>query len=760
MATTHNLGFPRIGHRRQLKFALESYWRGETDAPALHAAARAIRRDNQRKQSGLDWQPVGDFSLYDHVLDTCLMFDHWPERFRTSDQASWLERYFQVARGRGAESNAPLAAAEMTKWFDTNYHYIVPEWSRSSRFRCDPSNLLEQLGETDSSRAKPVILGPVTLLKLGKSVDGCDPLSLLPPLLDAYDTLFAALSEAGVEWVQIDEPILVTELTQAWRNALLKAYHRFQRHPLKLLLATYFGSLGDNLQLTCELPVAGVHVDLSRSREELNPLLDWLPAHKILSLGILDGRNVWKCDLNTQLDWLEPVHERLRERLWLAPSCSLLHLPVDLEQETQLDTEIRSWLSFAKQKLTELEVLGKALNQGREAVMKELKDNAKAIESRRHTSLIHNPRVQSRLRSITPSMESRHTPYAERQKRQRERFGLPLLPTTTIGSFPQTGEIRQLRRKLREGNLSATDYETALRQEIVYCIRQQEEVGLDVLVHGEAERNDMVEYFAEHLTGYAITRHAWVQSYGSRCVKPPILYGDVERPEAITLGWTGYAQSLTDKPVKGMLTGPVTMLNWSFVRDDQPLATTATQLALALRDEVLALEASGTGMIQIDEAALREGLPLRRRDWPAYLAWALRAFRLTANGVADQTQIHTHMCYSKFNDIIDAILAMDADVITIENARSDDTLLDIFEDFDYSNGIGPGVYDIHSPNIPSVTEIQNRIRATMEKIPLDRLWINPDCGLKTRQWQEVVPALKHLQQAARMMREEVTAQTR
>ncbi|MEJ2426926.1 MAG: hypothetical protein P8101_21255, partial [Candidatus Thiodiazotropha sp.] len=394
---------------------------------------------------------------------------------------------------------------------------------------------------------------------------------------------------------------------------------------LKLLLATYFGSLGDNLQLTCELPVAGVHVDLSRSREELNPLLDWLPAHKILSLGILDGRNVWKCDLNAQLDWLEPVHERLRERLWLAPSCSLLHLPVDLEQETQLDTEIRSWLSFAEQKLTELEVLGKALNQGREAVMTELKDNAKAIESSRHTSLIHNPRVQSRLRSITPSMESRHTPYAERQKRQRERFGLPLLPTTTIGSFPQTGEIRQLRRKLREGNLSATDYETALRQEIVYCIQQQEE---------------------------------------------------------ITLGWTGYAQSLTDKPVKGMLTGPVTMLNWSFVRDDQPLATTATQLA------------------------------------------------------------------------------MDADVITIENARSDDTLLDIFEDFDYSNGIGPGVYDIHSPNIPSVTEIQNRIRATMEKIPLDRLWINPDCGLKTRQWQEVVPALKHLQQAARMMREEVTAQTR
>ncbi len=760
MATTHNLGFPRIGHRRQLKFALESYWRGETDAPALHATAREIRGDNQRKQSGLDWRPVGDFSLYDHVLDTCLMFGHRPERFNTPDQASELEGYFQVARGRGAEANTPLAAAEMTKWFDTNYHYIVPEWSCSSGFRCDPSHLLEQLAETDVSRAKPVILGPVTLLKLGKSVDGCDPLTLLDALLDAYDTLFVALSEAGVEWLQIDEPILVTELTQTWRNALRRAYHRFQRHPLKLLLTTYFGPLGDNLQLACELPVAGLHVDLSRSRDELDPLIDWLPAHKILSLGILDGRNVWKSDLNALLEWLEPVHERLRERLWLAPSCSLLHLPVDLNQENRLDPKIRSWLSFAEQKLTELEILAKALNQGRQGVVTELEDNAKAIESRRHTALIHNPRVQSRLRRIDPSMECRHAPYAIRQERQRERFGLPLLPTTTIGSFPQTNEIRQLRRRLREGTLRQGDYEVALRQEIVNCVRRQEEIGLDVLVHGEAERNDMVEYFAEHLTGYAITDHAWVQSYGSRCVKPPILYGDVERPEDITLGWTGYAQSLTDKPVKGMLTGPVTMLNWSFVRNDQPLATTATQLALALRDEVLALEASGTGMIQIDEAALREGLPLRRQDWPAYLAWALRAFRLTASGVADETQIHTHMCYSKFNDIIDAILAMDADVITIENARSDDTLLNVFEDFDYPNGIGPGVYDIHSPCIPGVTQIQSRIRTLMEKIPLDRLWINPDCGLKTRQWQEVVPALKHLQQAALRMREEAMAQTR
>ena len=757
MATTHNLGFPRIGDKRQLKFSLEAYWRGDIEAAELQLTAQQIRTANRHRQAQLDWACVGDFSLYDHVLDTSFLVGNLPPRFERSGELAPLDRYFQVARGRSTEESAPVAAAEMTKWFDTNYHYLVPEFERETSFQLQADPLLSQISEAEEGGVKPVILGPVTYLWLGKSKDGSDPLELLERLLPVYDQLLAKLAAAGIEWVQIDEPILVTELSQPWRHALRATYYRLQSQPLKLLLATYFGTLRENLQLACELPVDGLHIDVSRSREEVEQIIDWLPQHKILSLGIIDGRNIWKSDLNGLLDWLEPIHCRLYERLWLAPSCSLLHVPVDLDSEPGLDPEIASWLSFAVQKLDELEVIATALNEGRESVAQPLADNAKAIQGRTTSQKVHKLAVHQRQARIDQTMCRRQSPYPTRRTQQNEVLGLPLFPTTTIGSFPQTNEIRQARRNYREGKLSQSEYHSAMQQEIAHCIREQENIGLDVLVHGEAERNDMVEYFAEHLAGFTFTRFGWVQSYGSRCVKPPIIFGDIERPQDITVSWTGFAQSLTDKPVKGMLTGPVTMLNWSFVRDDQPLADTCYQLALALRDEVLALEQAGVKIIQIDEAALREGLPLRRSEWPTYLDWSLTAFQLAANGVRDETQIHTHMCYSEFNDIIESIAEMDADVITIETSRSDMELLDVFESFEYPNEIGPGVYDIHSPNIPSMESILQLMRQAQQRIPAERLWINPDCGLKTRQWREVIPALENMQQAARMVRETHTA---
>ncbi|MCG7903714.1 MAG: 5-methyltetrahydropteroyltriglutamate--homocysteine S-methyltransferase [Candidatus Thiodiazotropha weberae] len=752
MVTTHNLGLPRIGSKRQLKFSLEAYWRGEIDAHQLMTAGERIRAQNHQHQQLLDWISVGDFSLYDHVLDTSILLGNLPRRF-AQQQLTPLDRYFQVARGRSTDVSTPLAAAEMTKWFDTNYHYLVPEFDRETRFELHPQQLLRQIEECQSKNLKPVIIGPVTYLWLGKSKDESNPLDLLEPLLPVYQQLLLQLAEAGIEWLQIDEPILVTELDQSWRHALRNTYFRLQTKAIKLLLTTYFGSLKENLQLACELPVAGLHIDATRARDEIDRIIDWLPQHKILSLGVIDGRNIWKCDLNSQLDWLEPIHQRLGERLWLAPSCSLLHVPVDIESETDLDGALKSWLSFALQKLSELKTLAKALNNGRQSVARQLNDNAEAIRRRSESQQIHIPAVIQRTAEITAEMGQRKNSFTTRRAIQQRSLNLPLYPTTTIGSFPQTNTIRQSRKAYREGQLCGADYRAAMEKEIAQAIRQQEDVGLDVLVHGEAERNDMVEYFAEFLSGFAFTRFGWVQSYGSRCVKPPIIYGDIQRQSDITTHWTSYAQSLTSKPVKGMLTGPVTMLNWSFVRDDQPLALTCNQLALALRDEVLALERAGTAIIQIDEAALREGLPLRRKQWPDYLDWALNAFRLTANGVQDDTQIHTHMCYSEFNDIIESIAAMDADVITIETSRSDMELLDVFESYEYPNAIGPGVYDIHTPNIPSIGSMVKLIQLAQQRIPAERLWINPDCGLKTRQWQEVIPALKNMQQAARQLRE-------
>ncbi len=597
-----------------------------------------------------------------------------------------------------------------------------------------------------------MIIGPVTYLALGKSKDGSAKLALLERLLPVYARLLDTLSDAGAEWVQIDEPILVTDLDADWQHAFNLAYHTLKATRVKLLLATYFGPLQENLYLAANLPVAGLHIDTINGRDDIQPLLNLLPAHKVVSLGVINGRNIWKTDLNALLDWLEPIAERLGDRLWIAPSCSLLHVPVDLDNEQKLDGEIKSWLAFAKQKLEELSVLATALNQGRDTVKAELNANRAACDARRNSPRVNNPAVKAALARITLQLGRRDSPYAVRAARQAVLLKLPKFPTTTIGSFPQTAEIRRARSRFKAGEIDEATYKVAMQAEIARSVREQEALGLDVLVHGEAERNDMVEYFGEQLDGYAFSQFGWVQSYGSRCVKPPILFGDISRPKAMTVEWIKYAQSLTSKPMKGMLTGPVTILNWSFVRDDQPRSVSCKQLALAIRQEVLDLEKAGVRVVQIDEAALREGLPLRKLQWKVYLDWAVECFRITANGVADETQIHTHMCYSEFNDIIEAISAMDADVITIETSRSDMELLDVFDHFKYPNEIGPGVYDIHSPNIPSKQHMVELIRKAAGRIPAERLWINPDCGLKTRQWNEVIPALANMVAAAQVLR--------
>ena len=760
MVTTHNLGFPRIGAKRELKFALESYWKGQSSRDELKALGAQLRQSHWQEQSFLDWVPVGDFAFYDQVLDMSFALGNLPDRVR-GFHGDVLDNYFRVARGRsvqGIEEHATccggVAAGEMTKWFDTNYHYIVPEFTTTTEFKLDASRLLAQLGEARAQgvKAKPVIIGPVSYLGVGKAKDGSNRLDLLASLLPVYAELLDQLATQGVEWVQIDEPLLVTELDADWRHAFNLAYHHLKSSRVKLLLATYFGPLQENLYLASNLPVAGLHLDAVNARDDVIPLLNLLPSHKVLSLGVINGRNIWKSDLNSVLDWLEPIAKRLGARLWIAPSCSLLHVPVDLASEQKLDAEIKSWLAFALQKLDELKVLAIALNQGRDAVAAELAANHAAIVARRTSPQVNDLVVKATLASITPSLSQRHSPYPVRAQKQAELLKLPAYPTTTIGSFPQTAEIRQARSQYKAGQLDEAGYQAAMHAEIAHSVREQEALGLDVLVHGEAERNDMVEYFGEQLDGYAFSQFGWVQSYGSRCVKPPILFGDISRSKAMTVEWIKYAQSLTDKPMKGMLTGPVTILNWSFVRDDQPRSVSCRQLALAIREEVLDLESARVQVIQIDEAALREGLPLRKSQWKQYLDWAVESFRIAANGVQDETQIHTHMCYSEFNDIIAAIADMDADVITIETSRSDMELLDVFDNFKYPNDIGPGVYDIHSPNIPTQEHIVQLMKKAAERIPAERLWVNPDCGLKTRQWSEVVPALKNMVAAARQLR--------
>ncbi|TDN68882.1 5-methyltetrahydropteroyltriglutamate--homocysteine S-methyltransferase [Paraburkholderia sp. BL10I2N1] len=755
MSTAHILGFPRIGAHRELKFALERYWREGPTADgerALRETGRALRAAHWRAQreAGLTFVTVGDFAWYDHVLTTLAHVGALPQRFGFDAAELTLAQYFTMARG-----TATQPAMEMTKWFDTNYHYLVPEYSASTCFGAGVSWLFDEVREAQAAghHAKVALVGPLTLLWIGKERDGlADRLALLPALLPAYQALLARLREQGVDWVQIDEPIFALDLPDAWRDAAPAAYDALVPHAPKLLLTTYFDDVSEHATLLKSLPVAGVHIDLVRAPSQLDAFLDAFPADKVLSCGIVDGRNVWRNDLDASLARLTAAHQQLGPRLWLGTSCSLLHTPVDLANEAKLDAELRAWLAFAVQKVREVALLRDALTLGRASVAAEFDDARAACASRRTSLRIHNPLVKRRVEAVSDADATRRSPYATRAATQRARFNLPLLPTTTIGSFPQTAEIRAARAAHRQGGLSHLDYLEAMRAHVRFAVGQQLAYGLDVLVHGEAERNDMVEYFGELLWGFAITESGWVQSYGSRCVKPPLIYGDVYMPEPMTLGWATYAQSLTDKPVKGMLTGPVTMLQWSFVRDDQPHAQTALQIALALRQETLALEAAQIGMIQVDEPALREGLPLKARDRAHYLDWAVRAFKVAVSGVEDDTQIHTHMCYSEFGDILSSIAALDADVISIETTRSNMELLAAFETFEYPNEIGPGVYDIHSPRVPGADEMAALIGLALERIPAERLWVNPDCGLKTRDWQQVGPALTSMVEAAKKAR--------
>jgi len=751
------LGFPRIGARRELKQALESFWRGETSAQSLHDTARELRARHWQlaREAGADVVPCNDFSLYDHVLDTAVLFDAIPGTHRELFAADPLAGYFALARGL-QDGSHNLRALEMTKWFDTNYHYLVPQFEPDQRFVLRPDKPLGELREAQALglEARPVLLGPVSFLKLGKRADGGCPLELLDALLPAYASLLAQLKTAGAQWVQIDEPCLVLDLSDADRAAYRRAFAVLaDADAPQLLLASYFGALGDNTALAASLPVQGLHIDLVRAPQQLDAVLAAIPENIALSLGVIDGRNIWRADLDAALALAHKAGSRTK---WLAPSCSLLHVPIDLQLERKLPERVRGWMAYARQKLEELRVVADAL-AGDAASEEALAIAGRARVGRLLSPLLQNHEVRRRLDSIGPALGQRTSRYPQRAKAQAQRLRLPAFPTTTIGSFPQTDAVRQARAEHRAGRLDDADYRRFLEAETDHCLREQETLGLDVLVHGEFERNDMVEYFGELLDGFAFTAHGWVQSYGSRCVKPPVLYGDVSRRMPMTVEWARYAQSKTQRPVKGMLTGPVTILQWSFVRDDQPRAQTCRQLALALRDEVLDLEAAGIAIIQIDEPALREGLPLRRGDWADYLAWAGECFRLAANGVGDATQIHTHMCYAEFNDIIEAVAALDADVISIETSRSRMELLDAFVRYRYPNGIGPGVYDIHSPRVPRSEEMRELLDKALDVLSPGQLWVNPDCGLKTRGWPEVRQALTAMVQAARELRETVAA---
>jgi 5-methyltetrahydropteroyltriglutamate--homocysteine methyltransferase len=739
-----------MGAKRELKFSLEAFWKGELSAEGLQATGRTLRAGHWKKQqsAGLSFVTAGDFSFYDHVLDHSVLFGATPSRFGLQDCALNEIDYFSLARG-----NATQPAMEMTKWFDTNYHFIVPELDADTVFSLNAHDYLKQLDEAQKAgfEVKPVLLGPVSYLYLSKSKN-THKLDFLDALAKQYASLLNELHRRKIKWVQIDEPILALDLDERWLDAFDQAYSWFKTDRPKLLLTTYFGNVARYQSRTTALPVDGIHLDLVRAPEQLEPWLAALPEDWVLSAGVIDGRNIWRNDLDKSLTLLAPLAEKLGERLWIAPGCSLLHTPVTLAHETLLDSDIKSWLAFANEKLEELAILAKALNHGVESVADELAVSHAAISARAISRRVHSQAVKARIAALDQVNEDRAAVFSERQTHQHARLNLPLLPTTTIGSFPQTAEIRASRAAFKKGDIGQEQYAANMKQHIQYAIRQQEQLGLDVLVHGEAERNDMVEYFGEQLAGYVFTQNGWVQSYGSRCVKPPVIYGDVYRPSPMTVDIIRYAQSLTARPVKGMLTGPATMLQWSFVRDDQAREITALQLALAIRDEVDDLQKAGIAVIQIDEPAFREGLPLQRADWAHYLAWAVRAFKLAASVADNATQIHTHMCYSEFNDILPAIAAMDADVITIETSRSHMELLDGFGKFSYPNEIGPGIYDIHSPRIPSVTEMEQLMTRAMEVIPVKRLWINPDCGLKTRAWPETVESLQRMVNTAKNLR--------
>jgi len=761
MAVTGNLGYPRLGSKRELKWALESYWSGKSNQADLLETGKKLRLAHWRIQqdAGIDIIPSNDFSFYDHVLDISCMVGAIPSRYSPLADSSYLDLYFAMARG-AQQSDLNLSAMEMTKWFDTNYHYIVPEIDKDQSFQLTSTKVINEFIEAKEAgiHTRPVLLGPVSYLLLSKSSspDGV-PLDTLPGLLSVYVEILQRLSTAGADWAQMDEPCLVLDLDQTTRKAFSDTYGQLsQVAGIRIMLTSYFGSLGENLSLAAQLPVAGLHVDLIRAPQQLDDVLAQLTDGKILSLGLVDGRNVWRTDLDAALAKIQQATSALgADRIQIAPSCSLMFSPHDLDLEIKLDDELRSWLAFARQKLDELTALKQAVNRGIESVAESFSVSREALKSRQNSQRTQNPQVRTRLDALDETMLRRSHEYKARKTAQAQKLSLPPLPTTTIGSFPQTPEIRAYRSAKNKGSLTQEKYDELMKAEIARTIQMQEDIGLDVLVHGEFERTDMVEYFGERLTGIAFTQHGWVQSYGSRAVRPPIIFGDVSRPAPMTVAWSAYAQSLTDKPVKGMLTGPVTILEWSFVRDDQPRASTCRQIALAIRDETLDLERAGIQIIQIDEPAFREGLPLRRTEQENYLEWAIECFKLASSGVRDETQIHTHMCYAEFDNIIEAIGRMDADVISVEASRSKMELLDTFEQYQYPNDIGPGIYDIHSPNIPSQAEMEALIEKAAQVVPLERLWINPDCGLKTRQWEQVVPALTSMVNAARTYRQQL-----
>ncbi|MCD8741064.1 5-methyltetrahydropteroyltriglutamate--homocysteine S-methyltransferase [Mucilaginibacter roseus] len=760
---TQNLGYPRIGSRRQLKKACENYWAGKIDLKELNQVAKTIKEDNWQTQldAGIDLIPCNDFSFYDQMLDMSLLLGVIPERFahvltevKTNTET---DLYFAMARGY-QQNGLDITALEMTKWFDTNYHYLVPEFTQAQEFRIFSEKIFaeyQQARQYLGSKAKPVLIGPVTYLLLGKEKGSrFERIDLIKKLVPVYVDIINRLKQQGAEWVQIDEPVLALDLSDAEKEAVDYAYKWISNRVsgVNILVATYFDALLDNTSLAVNLPVAALHIDLVRAPQQLDAVLAQMPERLKLSLGVVDGRNIWKNDYQSSLELIAKAKAAIgAERVLIAPSCSLLHTPVDLDLETELDYGLKNWMSFARQKLNEVKELS-AITDGNDD-QRFLQANQQSIEARRLSTRVHKVAVKQRIAGLTATDDKRVSSFAVRQQIQQQRFKLPAFPTTTIGSFPQTEDIRQLRAKFKKRELSAADYEKAIEQATIDAIRWQEEIGIDVLVHGEFERNDMVEYFGEQLDGFAFTKNGWVQSYGSRCVKPPVIYGDVNRPADMTVKWSSFAAAQTDKVMKGMLTGPVTILQWSFVRDDQPREVTANQIALAIRDEVVALEQNGIGIIQIDEPAIREGLPLRKANRAAYLDWAVKAFRISASGVTDKTQIHTHMCYSEFNDIIEHIAAMDADVITIETSRSQMELLEAFANFKYPNEIGPGVYDIHSPRVPTTAEMVALLEKAAELLPVRNLWVNPDCGLKTRKWPETKLALQNMVAAAQQARQ-------
>ncbi len=757
-------GFPRIGPERELKAATERFWRGEASQDELEQVGRDIRRANWTfmKESGIDLIPSNDFSYYDQVLDTIALAGAVPARYEHPGGQVGLNTYFAMARGLQDEG-VDVTAMEMTKWFDTNYHYLVPELGPHTEFALSSEKIFAEHAEARALGIEtvPVLVGPVSLLLLGKSADGVaedfDRLSLLDRLLPVYEEVLARLGASNVEWVQLDEPVLVQDRSPADLEAFGTAYERLGAAPKrpKIVVKTYFDHVGEAYPVLRGLPVEGLGLDFHRGEHNHQLIHDLGGLEgKTLFAGVVDGRNVWINDLTASLDLLEHLGAHADD-LVVSTSCSLQHSPIDLDAETDLDPEIGSWMAFARQKVGEIAFLATGLNEGREAIAGELEANAGALEGRRTSSRTQNPAVRERLAALTDADSRRASKFPERRKAQQAKLGLPLLPTTTIGSYPQTAEIRQARTHLRQGRLGLEEYAGKMRSEVERVIRFQEDLGYDVLVHGEPERNDMVQYFAEQMDGYVFTQNAWVQSYGSRYVRPPVIYGDVLRPQAMTAEWAIYAQSLTEKPVKGMLTGPVTMLMWSFVRDDQPRSETCKQLALAIRDEVADLEAAGIAIIQVDEPAIREGLPLRRDRWEEYLDWAVFCFRVATSGVDDTTQIQTHLCYSDFGDIMAAIHAMDADVLLVEASRSRMELLSDFRREGYLQEVGPGVYDIHSPRVPSAEEMAEQLRLAIEVLEPHQIWVNPDCGLKTRGWPEVESSLRNMVEAARLVRSEL-----